>query len=185
MNKSVLFFIVIITVFLFLSPELEAKNKMIQVGDTFPGIFLKDLKGNDFFLKDYVGEKATKDYGAIIFSLCASYCKPCKKEIPEFGKLMEKYKDKGLGIFLIALEKEEMARKLVSETKTDIPVLLDKYLLVPKLVGNTAIPFTVLIDKKGTVRLINTGFSEKDVDRMMERLEYALSSVLGIEEKLE
>ncbi|MFC1528589.1 TlpA family protein disulfide reductase [Candidatus Latescibacterota bacterium] len=150
-----------------------------------PGFFLKDINGKSFFLRDYVGEKAKMNYRAMIFSLSASYCKPCKKEIPELGKMMEKYKDRGLGIFLIAIEKENQARKLVAETKTTIPVLLDKYLVVPKLLGNQGIPFTILIDNEGTVRFINTGFSEKNAVEFIERFENEVVALLEVEKELE
>ena len=71
---------------LVLSFGAEAQEKAIRIGDKIPGFFLKDLNGESFFLRDYVGEKAKKNLKAMIFSLSASYCKPCKKEIPELGK---------------------------------------------------------------------------------------------------
>ena len=163
------------------NPEPGAKNKALQIGDKLPGFFLKNINGNSFFLDEYVGEKAKNSFKALIFSLSASYCKPCKKEIPELGKLMGKYKDKGLRVFIIALEKEERARTLIAETKTTIPVLIDKHLLVPKLLGHEGIPFTILVDEEGTVRYINTGFSEKNVDRFMERFENEIMAVLGLD----
>ena len=168
-----------------LSLGVAAQKKAIRIGDTMPGFFLKDLNGESFFLRDYIGEKAKKNCRALIFSLSASYCKPCKKEIPELGKMMEKYKDKGLGIYIIAIEKEKQARKLVADTKTTIPVLLDKYLVVPKLLGHENIPFTLLIDNEGTVRFINTGFSEKNAMEFIERFENEVAALLGVEKKLE
>ncbi|MBT4483206.1 MAG: redoxin domain-containing protein [Candidatus Latescibacteria bacterium] len=170
---------------LVLSFGAEAQEKAIRIGDKIPGFFLKDLNGESFFLRDYVGEKAKKNLKAMIFSLSASYCKPCKKEIPELGKMMEKYKDKGLEIYIIAIEKEEQALKLVAETKTAIPVLLDKYLMVPKLLGHESIPFTLLIDSEGTVKFINTGFSEENAMEFIERFENEVVALLDIEKKPE
>lgn len=166
----------------FVCPIARAQKKRIQVGDTMPGFFLKDIRGESFFLKDYIGEKAKFKHKAMIFSLSASWCKPCKKEIPELGKMTEKYKEKGLGIFIIALEKEENARDLIKETQTKIPVLLDRYLMVPKLLGQQGIPFTLLVDDKGIVRYINTGFSEENAAQFIERFENAVTAVLGIDD---
>ncbi len=157
-------------------------QETIQVGDVMPGFFLKDMNGESFFLKDCVGDDATKNYKAVIFSLCASYCKPCKKEIPELGTMVEKYRDKGLGIYLIALEKEEQAKKLVEETQTKLPVLLDRYLIVPKLLKREGIPFTLLVDNTGTVRFINTGFSEENAHEFVRRFEEKVVEVLGTAE---
>ena len=126
-----------------------------------------------------MGENANRSYKGIIFSLSASTCKPCKKEIPELEKLMVKYEDRGLAVYIIALEKEELARRLVSETKTTLPVLIDRYLLVPKLLGRKGIPFTLLVNSKGVVRYINTGFSEKNIAEFIERFENEVVAVLG------
>ena len=177
-NAVMLFGVLIVVIFLF-TPETGAKKKVVTVGDPMPGFFLKDIDGKDFFLDNYVGKKAKDTYTCMIFSLSASYCKPCKKEIPELEKLLKKYKDKGLGIYIIALEKEEQARKLVAETKTILPVLVDRYNIVPKLLGNKGIPFTLLVDREGTVRLINSGFSEKKAKEMVERLEHEIMAILG------
>jgi len=161
---------------------LFAQNgERIGIGDICPSFFLKDIDGNNFFLSECVGEKAVKNHRGVIFSFCASYCEPCKKEIPELEKLLEKYEDRGLGIYLIALEKKDQAQKLINETKTDLTVLVDRYLVVQKLLGFNGIPFTVLIDNKGEVRLINTAFSEKNADEIMERFEHAVVDVLDID----
>ncbi len=164
-----------------INPLWTEKGEGLEIGGDFPSFYLKDINGNDFFLKEYAGEKATKNFKGIIFSFCASYCKPCKKEIPELEKLMEKYKVKGLGIFLVALEKEEQAQKLIAETKTTIPVLVDKHLIVQKLIGFVGIPFTVLIDSDRKVRYLGTSFSEKNAEEIMERLEHAIMGVLDID----
>ncbi len=157
----------------------DAQKKSIRIGDKMPGFFLKDIKGNRFFLRDYIGEKAKFKHRALILSLSASYCKPCLKEIPEFKKMMEKYKDKGLGIYIIALEKESMAKKLIRETQTTLPVLIDRYLLIPKLIGRKGIPCTLLLDGDGTVKYINTGFNEKNAHEFIEKFENAVDRVLG------
>jgi len=154
------------------------QNKPIQVGDRIPGFYLKHIDGGRFFLKDYIGEGAKFRHKALIFSLCASYCKPCKKEIPELGKMREKYGDKGLGIFLIAIEKKENARKLIEETGTTLPVLIDRYLLVPKLIGRTGIPCTLLVDGDGIVRYVNTGFNEENAGEFIKKFEDAVALVL-------
>ena len=153
----------------------------IEIGDICPSFYLRDINGNNFFLSECVGEKATGNYKGIIFSFCASYCEPCKKEIPELEKLLEKYEDKGLGVYLVALEKKDRAQKLIDETNTNLTVLVDRYLVVQKLLGFNGIPFTILIDKEGKVRLINTSFAEEKEDEIMERFEHAIVDVLGID----
>ena len=179
MKKILIITVIYMLCILIFSPEPGADNKAIQIGDKMPGFYLKDIHGEKFFLEEYIGEKAKKNCKALILSLSASWCKPCKKEIPELGKMMKKYKDNGLEIYIIALEKEFQARKLIAETKTTIPVLLDKYLVVPKLLSHQAIPFTLLVDNKGIVRFINTGFNEENALKFFERFEKEIIAVLG------
>ena len=95
--------------------------------------------------------------------------------------MLEIYKDRGLGVYLVALEKKDRAQKLIDETNTNLTVLVDRYLVVQKLLGFNGIPFTILIDKEGKVRLINTAFAEEKADEIMERFEHAIVDVLGID----
>ena len=88
-------------------PLFAQNGDRIEIGDICPSFYLRDINGNNFFLSECVGEKATGNYEGIIFSFCASYCEPCKKEIPELEKLLEIYKDRGLGVYLVALEKKD------------------------------------------------------------------------------
>ena len=164
-----------------INPLWTEKGEGLEIGGDFPSFYLRDINGNDFFLNEYAGEKASKNLKGIIFSFCASWCKPCKREIPELEKLKEKYKDKGLGIFLIAIEKEELAKSIIEETKTTIPILLDRYLVMQKLIGFTGIPFTVVIDNDKKVRYIGTAFPEGKEAEILERLENAVMGVLGID----
>ena len=171
-------FVVLLVLLSFAMPVI-AQNKTIQVGDTFPGFYLKDMDGSSFFLADHVGEKAKVEHKAVIISLAASYCKPCKKEIPEFAHMIEKYGDKGLAIFIVAVENAEQAKKLVAETKTTLPVLVDRYLIVPKRIGRDGIPCTLLLDPSGTVKFINTGFNEKNADEFIKKFETEVAALLN------
>ncbi len=164
--------------FLLVSPAL-AQKPAIQVGDRFPGFYLKDMQGESFFLAEHVGDKAKFKHKAVVVSLSASYCEPCKKEIPEFAQLMEQYGDKGLAIFIVAVENKEQAEKLVAETKTELPVLVDRYLMVPKRIGREGIPCTILLDSTGTVKFINTGFNEENAEEFINKFKTEVESLLN------
>jgi thiol-disulfide isomerase/thioredoxin len=151
----------------------------LEIGDDFPSFYLKDIDGNDFFLNEYAGPKATKNLKGIIFSFCASYCIPCKREIPELEKLKDRYREMGIGIFLVAIEKEELARTIFEETGTTLPMLLDRYMVTQKLIGFTGIPFTVMIDSNKKVRYIGTAFPEGKEAETMKRLDDAAMDIVG------
>jgi len=156
-------------------------GQRLKTGDDFPKFFLKDIKGNNFFLNDYIGDKASRKVKCILFSFYASYCKPCLKEVPEVEKLYEKYKSNGFEIYLINEgENAELAGKFVKEIGSDLPVLLDRYLLLNNLIGNPGVPHIVLIDNKGKVRFISSGFGEEKSAELLKTLEKEIIEILGI-----
>ncbi|MBN1291819.1 MAG: redoxin domain-containing protein [Candidatus Latescibacteria bacterium] len=156
-----------------------AQNKQqLKIGDDFPGFFSTDLEGNMFFLKDHIGEDAEFKHAGIIFSFCASWCKPCKKEIPELEKLHAKYADKGIAAYLIAVgEDKTKVGEFISDLGTSLPVLVDRYQKALEQVGRPGLPHTVFIDRAGKVRFVNTGFSENTAGEIMERLENEIKTV--------
>jgi len=156
-----------------------AHAQALKAGDTFPSFYLKDIEGTDFFSNQYIGEKAPDTVKAVVFSFCASYCKPCKIEIPELGALAEKYRGQGIEVFLVTLENQTLSRELVKETGTKLRVLMDRYLVVQKLVGFQGIPFTVLVDRSGVVKLVNTGFSESQASETIKRLDETVRLILN------
>ena len=163
------------------NPLWAQKGERLKIGDECPGFFVKMIDGENFFLNEYVGEKAPKNIKGLLFSFCSSTCKPCKKEIPELEKMQEKYKDKGLKVILINVgEKEDLARKLIKEVNTNLPLLLDRYMVVSKRLGVTAVPYTILLDAMGKVKYINTGFAEDKTEEFLKILEDAVSAVLEI-----
>jgi len=181
MKKTVHILAVFLLVMTIPGQVVAKKGERLKIGDDFPSFFLKDINGNNFFLNEYVGDKATNQCKAVMFSFCASYCKPCKKEIPELDRLKETYGSKGLEIFLInGGEDRELALGLIKEVNTKLPVLLDRYLIVLNMIGQPGIPHTVLIDKAGKVRFINTGFAESNGSEILKELEHAIEEALGI-----
>ena len=95
-KKHVKLSLFMLGIFIFSSFNVSAGQRL-KIGDDFPKFFLKDIKGNSFFLNDYIGENSSKKVKCLLFSFYASYCKPCVKEVPEVEKLYEKYK--ALGAF--------------------------------------------------------------------------------------
>jgi thiol-disulfide isomerase/thioredoxin len=154
------------------------ENGRLKEGDAVPGFFLRDIKGGDFFLNDYVGEKAQSKVNGVLFSFCASWCKPCRKEIPELGVLYAKYRDKGIPFYLVNVgEDAAKAGELAAELKTSIPFLIDRYQKVYEKIGRPALPHTILVDSTGKVRFINTGFAESVAEEIIKKLDETLGAL--------
>jgi len=114
-----------------------------------PSFTLKTLDGEIFNIVDHVGEKV------IIINFWATWCPPCRAEIPGFVKLFEKYRDKGLLIVGISLDRgsnaESIVRNFIKEYKVNYPAMMGNEEVVKKFGGITAIPTTFILDKKGEI----------------------------------
>jgi len=102
---------------------------------------------------------------AVILSFFATYCEPCKKELPFLEKMFEKYKDQGLGVVVVNIDTkpEEIAKvgDLVKENGITYPIASDRFNIVAKRYGVKRLPCLYILDGTGKVALANTGYSEE------------------------
>lgn len=142
---------------------LEKKLKNIEYSslDNFAINFLaKDLEGREFSLADFKGKNF------VLLDFWASWCVPCKLELPSLRLINEKYKDKGLIIISISQDKDFSTwRKTIKKEKMDLWINTFLYEDNKKIILNNyavqAIPVKVLIDKKGKIIGRWTGYSEQ------------------------
>ncbi len=106
---------------------------------------LPDLKGEEVSLKDFKGK-------VVFVFFFASWCPPCREEMPSMEKLYRKFKDKGLVILAVNLrERKERVEEFVRQNNLTFPVLLDSRGEVGQSYGIRAIPTTYILDRKGKV----------------------------------
>lgn len=182
MNRRLCLLLLISLVILTAAPVWGQNNVRLKVGDTIPGFYAIDLKGEGFFLRDHIGDNPKIETKGLLFSFCYSTCKFCKLEIPELDKLYKKYAEKGLLFFLINVgENKRVAAKYHKELGTSIPMLIDRYNKALEKMGRPACPHTILIDKKGIVKYVSTGFPGKkaDADAFIKKLDKKLEDIAG------
>ena len=123
------------------------------MGSKAPSITLKNLKGEDVSLSQFRGKK-------VILNFWASWCTPCKVEMPHFKALWDKYRNSN-DIILIAVagseSDEAIIRSFVTESEIDFIVCLDPGDDVFNRYGIVSIPKTYFIDKGGVIRKIQQG----------------------------
>ena len=124
----------------------------LYAGGKAPEFTLESLEGAEVSLSDYAGK-------ALFINFWATWCPPCKREIPVFNKFYEKYKERGFVILGISVDRggAEAVKEFMTSQPIAFPVLLaseevyDRYqaLLEPSERG--AIPTTFVVNRKGEV----------------------------------
>ncbi|MCG8324546.1 MAG: TlpA family protein disulfide reductase [Thiotrichales bacterium] len=97
----------------------------------------------------------------IVLNFWATWCPPCREEIPVFISLQEEYAEQGLQFIGIALQDADEVREYVREMGMNYPVLTGyrEVIALAEALGNTlgALPYTVIIDRDGTVTFTRAG----------------------------
>lgn len=127
----------------------------LKVGQTAPDFTLKTLDGKEAKLSDYRGKK-------VILNFWATWCPPCKAEIPHMEKYYKKSaKDDNVEILAVNLKKsdkdEDYIKNFVKSYDMTYPVLLDTDGEQQEQYQIVTIPTTYFIDTKGKIQTTITG----------------------------
>lgn len=124
-----------------------------------PDFTVKSLSGKNIKLSELRGH-------VVVINFWATWCTPCKKELPFFNQLYGKYKSLGLEILGVNIDKKSSeAEGMSSALGLTFPVLLDPDGKVSGLYRIRSMPTTYLVAKDGTVRHIHWGFGPSEPDR--------------------
>jgi peroxiredoxin len=121
-----------------------------------PDFALKGLDGKTVKLSDFKGK-------VVILDFWATWCPPCKAEIPGFIDLYKTYKDKGLVVIGAALDEEKKVRDFVKKYGVNYPVVLGDQETAQAYGGIRGIPTTFIIDRTGHIAGQHVGYREMEV----------------------
>lgn len=129
-----------------------------QVDKPAPALALKDVAGRTLRLSDYRGK-------VVLLNFWATWCAPCRAEMPDLIKWQREYGRRGLQIIGITYPPEELAevQKFMKSIKVNYPIALGDEETKARFDKGEVLPITVIIDRKGVVREIIQGilFSEE------------------------
>jgi peroxiredoxin len=110
-----------------------------------PSFTLKDLNGKEVNLEDYRGK-------IVFINFWATWCLPCREEMPSMEKLYSKFKDSGFTMLAVNIrEGTKKVRAFKERFGLNFPILLDSDGRVGSKYGVISIPTTYLIDREGYV----------------------------------
>lgn len=128
-------------------------QESLRVGAAAPEFSLKTLAGGTTSLSQYRGRP-------VLVNFWASWCRPCRAEMPEIIAAYNAHRAAGLEVLAINLTDQERRRdvlRFVEELGIPFPVLLDEKGRVRERYGLIAVPTTLLVDRVGGVRAVHPG----------------------------
>ena len=132
-----------------------------------PNFTLKSLSGENLKLSEMTGN-------VVLINFWASWCGPCREEMPLLNALHKKYQPLGFTVLGINVEEQtDKARDFLSNYPVDFPILLDKENEVSKQYKVIAMPTTVVVDRDGNMRYLHEGYKpgdEKKYRQMVKKL---------------
>lgn len=138
--------------------DTKADNKAID-------FTLTDLDGKKVSLKDFKGKN-------VYLNFWATWCPPCRSEMPEIEKVYQQYKDKDFVVLAVDLgEDKNTVKNFMQQNKYNFKVLLDSDQSVAAQYNITAIPVSYFIDKDGNIVAKRVGaLSEEEMQSYVKQL---------------
>jgi peroxiredoxin/outer membrane lipoprotein-sorting protein len=135
-------------------------------GQPAPDFSLQSLDGKTYKLSDLKGK-------VVLIDFWATWCGPCREELPSIEKLHKEFSGKGLVVLGINDEDKEKVQQFVNQQKLTFPTLLDSGGAVARTYKVNAIPRVILIDKDGKIVKDITGYypeNEKILRELITKL---------------
>jgi thiol-disulfide isomerase/thioredoxin len=146
--------------------EKSGENKVHKaiMNNTSPGFELVTFDGKKVSTETMKGKVVLLDFWEV-------WCGPCVASMPKVQMLYDKYKSKGLQVYGITNETDQLesARLLVQKKKIRFPMLTGNK-QIEKEFGVVAIPLYILINKEGKISFISEGFSDKMEAEILKQL---------------
>jgi len=143
-----------------------------DVGSTMPEYAAMNLDGSKFDL-------AAKRDKVVLVNVWATWCGPCRYEIPELQALHERYSPRGLEVVGVSVDESgvESVREFVAEQKKmTYPVVLDAAGNITNLLDTSVLPTSVLVDRSGKIVWKKYGAIMEGDEELKKAIETAVGS---------
>lgn len=157
MKKLALLFLPLVLIFsLCANTNTEKEPSSDSPFTPAPDFTLTDLRGNQVMLSDYKGK-------VVFLNIWATWCPPCRTEIPGFVEAYAEYKDKGLEIIGISVDQggTDKVIDFVKAFRINYPVVMYTNQIIRDYEPGRAIPVTIIIDRNSRIRHKHIGYMDK------------------------
>jgi peroxiredoxin len=136
-------------------------------GQAAPDFTLKTLEGRNLRLAEQRGQ-------VVMLNFWATWCGPCKIEMPHLAKLHQRYQTSGFQLLALNVDEEpQRAASFVQQLGLRFPILLDTDKSVSRRYELATLPWTVLVDRDGRARHVHRGYRdgyEKTYEQQLREL---------------
>lgn len=143
---------------------LLAGTALNASADAAPDFTLASNTGDNVRLAEQRGK-------VVMLNFWASWCGPCRKEMPLLDAMYQRYSAAGFVLYGVNVEEDNTdAKKLIKELGVTFPILYDTESKASSLYNVDAMPTTVVIDKKGQIRFVNRGYKAGDENKYRDQI---------------
>jgi thiol-disulfide isomerase/thioredoxin len=136
---------------------LPTVSVVAQSSQAPASLHLKNIHGRWLSLSDYKGK-------VVLINFWATWCPPCRQEIPDLIKIQRQYRNKGLQIVGITYPPEQLSevRRFARKLRLNYPVAIGTKESKALFTSSETLPVTVVIDREGVVRDVIEGIMYAD-----------------------
>jgi cytochrome c biogenesis protein CcmG, thiol:disulfide interchange protein DsbE len=152
-------------------PAVETASRATgtEVGSVMPEYSSTSLDGTRFALED-------RRDRVVLLNLWATWCGPCRYEIPELQALHDRYAPRGFEVLGVSLDESgpEAVREFVDEFKITYPISLDPDGQIANIMQTSVLPTSVIIDRQGVIVWKKFGAVMPDDQELIQAIEKSL-----------
>jgi len=111
----------------------------------------------------------------VLLNFWATWCGPCREELPELDRIQQKYQKRGLVVLAVSVDNElENARSFLKKYEIRLRALWDQQKKVIAAYDADKMPSSYIVDRKGFVRFVHGGYSDEGLKRIEDEIDELL-----------
>jgi len=147
---------------------LFSHSSSAQIGKKAAEFSLPAVNGETVTLQSFRGK-------VVLLNFWATWCGPCREELPELARVQEKFRQRGLAVVAVTVDNElENVRSFLKKYDIKLQALCDKKKKVANAYAVEKMPSSYLIDRTGVIRFIHRGYSPEELKRIENEIDELL-----------
>jgi peroxiredoxin len=131
-----------------------------SVGKRAAEFKLPAVSGEEVTLQNFRGK-------VVLLNFWATWCGPCREELPELARVQEKFRQRGLALIAVSVDNElENVRSFLKKYDLKLQAIWDRRKTVADAYAVEKMPSSYIIDRNGVIRFIHRGYSPEELKRI-------------------